>query len=390
MSWPPEMRAAIAKPVGTKRALALIALGALVPASARSATSWSLTPSVTVSERRDDNLFFRVEAPEKDWIMALQPGVLFSGTSLRWSVEARYSQVAERYADHPQLDTTSARQEAFLRWQSRATHTLDTSFSASYLQSTTASLLYQSNGLDLGRLPARRLQLTPALAQRFGGTTTLLADLTATRDEIVGAATLDSAIAGIRLDHRLSPRTLFSVRGQGRWYEPGVGAAFTSQLLAVGFRREIGRGLELSFDAGPSLSRGNLDAEWLSSLHARGRHGEWAIEWGQAQTPVIGAVTPVITQRLGASVSRVTRGLRARLAVDLLRNHGGVEAETVQASGEASLRLADPLAVALATAWSRQRGGFLAASPGQIRHLVTELRLVLEPQKRKGVDVDVR
>jgi hypothetical protein len=377
------------KPVWTEKAFPLIALCALAPASARSETRWGVAPSVIFSERHDDNLFSRAEAPERDWITGLEPGLLLSGRSQRWSLEARYRQMAERYADHPQLDTASARQEASLRWESRATRTLDTTLTASYLESTTASQLYQSSGLDFGRLPARRLQLIPALTQGLSATTTLLADLTATRDEIVGASTLDSAVAGIRLDHHVSPHTRLSVRGQARWYEPGEGAGFTSQLLALGYRREIGRSLELSLDAGPSLSRGNVGAEWLGSLHSRGRRGEWAIEWAQGEAPVIGAATQVVTRRLGASVSGSARALRGRLALDLLRNRGGVEAETVQASAEANLRLAEPLAVALGTAWSRQRGGSFAANPGDIRHLVTQLRVVLEPKRKRG-DVDVR
>jgi hypothetical protein len=374
----------------SEKALPLIALCALVPASARSETDWRLAPSVSLSQRSDDNLFSRPEAPQRDWITGLQPGLLLSGRSLRWSVEARYSQEAERYADHPQLDTASARQEASLRWESRTTRTLDTTFTATYLQTATASELYPSSGLDFGRLPVRRLQLTPAVAQQVTATTTLLADLTATRDEIVGASTLDSAVAGIRLDHHVSRRTQLAVRGQARWYEPGGGAGFTSQLLALGYRQEIGRGLELSFDAGPSFSRGNLAAEWLSSLHSRGRRAEWAIEWGQGQAPVIEAVTSVVTRRLGASVSGSARALSGRLALDFVRNRGGVEAEAVQASAGANLRLAEPLAVTLATAWSRQRGGSLTANRGDIRHLVTELRLVFRPRVRRGVDVDVR
>jgi Putative beta-barrel porin 2 len=366
-----------------------MALCALVPQSAHSETNWSVAPSVSVSERRDDNLFSRSEAPEQDWITELAPGLIVSGRSVRWSVEAGYRQQAERYADHPQLDTASARREASLRWESRATRTLDTTLTASYLQTTTASELYASSGLDFGRLPARRLQLTPALAQGLSRTTTLLADLTATRDEVVGISTLDSAVAGMRLNHRISPRGQLSVRGQARWYEPGEDPGFTSQLLAVGYRHEIGRGLELSFDVGPSFSRGDLGAEWLGSLHSRGRRAEWAIEWGQGENPVIGVATPVVTQRLGASVSGSARALRGRLALDLLKSRGGVEADTVQASAEANLRLAEPLAVTLATAWSRQRGGVRAANPGDIRHLVTELRLVVEPRRRRG-DVDVR
>src|SRR5258706_2681474 len=207
MSWPPEMRAGIANPGWTERAFPLIALCALVPASARSETSWNLAPSLALSQRRDDNLFSRAAAPEQDWITALQPGVLFEAGSLRWSLGAGYTQAAERYADNPSLDTMRARQEASLRWESRATRTLETTFTASYLQTTTASELYRSSGFDFGRLPARRLQLTPTLAQGLSETTTLLADLTATRDEIIGAAsTLDTALPGIRPNPPVSRR----------------------------------------------------------------------------------------------------------------------------------------------------------------------------------------
>lgn len=382
------MGAAIAGPAWEK-ALPLIALFALSPANARSET-WSVTPSVSLSQRHDDNLFSRPEAPARDWVTGLRPGVLFGGRSQRWLLEAFYGQEAERYADHPRLDTASARQEASLRWESRATRTLDATLSASYLQTTTASELYPASGLDFGRLPARRLQVTPTLAQRLSRNTTLLADLTATRDQIVGASTFDSAVTGIRVDHRISPRTRLTVRGQARWYEPGEGVGLTSQLLAVGYRQEIGRGLEVSVDAGPRLSRGELGAEWLGSLHSRGRRAEWAIEWGQGETPVVGAPSPVVTRRLGAAVAGSARALRGRLGLDLLESRGGVEADTVQASAEASLRLADPLLVALATVWTRQRGGSPTAAPGEVRHLVTELRLVLQPKRRREGDVDVR
>jgi hypothetical protein len=371
-----------------EKALPVIALCALVPTNARSETDWSVAPSVALSQRSDDNLFSSSVAPERDWITGLQPELLLSGRDQRWTIEARYRQEADRYADHPQLDTVSAREEASLRWESQTTRTLDTTLTASYLQTSTANELYPSSGLDFGRLPARRLQLTPAMAQQLGHTDTLLADFTATRDDIAGAS-LDSAVAGIRVDHRVSSRTQLSIRGQARWFEPSGDAAIRSQLLAVGYRQEIGRGLELSLDAGPNLSRDGVTAEWQSALSSRGRRTEWALEFGQGESPVIGATTLVVTRRLGASLSRSARALRGRLAVDLLRNRGGIEADSLQTSAEANLRLSEPLAVTLTTAWSRQRGSSLVAVSGDIRHLVTELRLVVQPSRRRGVDVDV-
>jgi hypothetical protein len=194
----------------------------------------------------------------------------------------------------------------------------------------------------------------------------------------------------MRLQRRLSPRAQLSIRSQARWYAPAEEADFTSQLLALGYRQQLGRSLELSLDAGPSLSRGELAAEWLGSLHSRGRRAEWAIEWGQGEAPVIGAATLVVTRRLGASVSGGGRALRGRLALDLLESWGGATAESVQASAEANLRLAEPLALALSTAWSRQRGGLLATERGEIRHLVTQLRLVFQPTPRREGDVDAR
>lgn len=371
------------------RALAMIGLyEALLPAPARG-QAWRWQPSVTMWERNDDNLFSRAQATEQDWITGLEPRLLLSHDHQRWSLQVQYGQAAERYAAHPRLDALAARQDGWLRWESRATRSLDASLTATYLRTATAGELYRSSGIDFGRVPARRLQLTPALAQRLSGVTTLSADVTATRDEVEGTGVLDSAVAGMRLDHRLSARALLSVRGETRWYDVGAGATRSSQLLALGYRRTLGRTLELGLDAGPRISGGAASAEWLGSLRSRGQRGEWAIECGQSEAPVVGAASGVVTRRVGASVSRSAGPLSGRVALDLLQSRGGLEARAWQASAAAFLRLGDPLAIALASSWSRQRSDSPAAIPGEVSHVVTELRLVLGPGRRRE-NVDVR
>jgi len=371
------------------KALALTSLcGSLLPGAAH-AQGWRWQSALVVAERGDDNLFARPVAPERDWITGVDAGLAVAGGGPRRSWQVHYRQGAERYAAHPELDTLDARRDAGLHWQARATRTLDASVSATYLRTASAGELYRSSGVDLGRLSARRLRVTTDLVRRLSARSTLSGGLAATRDEVEGAAALGGAVLALRLDHDRSPQTRLSVRTDARWYDLAPGSRVASQLVAVGCRRRVGPAVELGLDAGPRLGRGTASAEWLASLRTRGRRGEWTIEWGQGEVAVAGVTRPVVTQRLGTSLARSVGALDGRLALDLLRNSGGLETAAWQASAEARLRLADAFAIALAGAWSRQREGSPASAPGEVRHFVTELRLSARPGRRREI-ADVR
>jgi len=371
------------------KALAMTSLSAALLPAAAEAQSWRWQPSLAFGERSDDNLFARPAAPEHDWITGLEAGLLLTRDAAGRSFHVAYRQSAERYALHPTLDALDARQEGSLRWESRVSRSLAAGLTATYLRTASAGELYRSSGIDLGRIPARRLQLSPSLVRRLSERTTMGADATLTRDSVAGSAPLDGAVTGLRLEHRASPLARVTLRVQGRWYDAGPGRTVASQLVAAGYHRRLGRALELDLDAGPRLSRGVASAEWLAALGSRGRRGAWAAEWSQGEAAVVGAASTVVTRRLGAFVSRTMGPVEARLGLDSLQNHGGLETRAWQAAADARVRLGDSLALAAAAAWSRQRDDTPARAAGEVRHLVTELRLVLRPGSRREI-VDAR
>src|SRR5881409_1451400 len=71
--------------------------------------------ALSLSDVEDDNLFSTPrESRQGDSISRLTPEIKGGLRSARFSLAGRYSLEAERFADHPELDTTRARQTAWV------------------------------------------------------------------------------------------------------------------------------------------------------------------------------------------------------------------------------------------------------------------------------------
>src|SRR5688572_21632310 len=79
-----------------------------------SGADWFATPSLTVMQRHDDNLFFSATQPEADRVRHANAALEAGQESARWLLVTRVSSEAESYSEHEELDNERAREQAGL------------------------------------------------------------------------------------------------------------------------------------------------------------------------------------------------------------------------------------------------------------------------------------
>lgn len=82
--------------------LGVLMLGGNGPADAQG--RWVFTPSLTLAERYDDNLFGTAHGRDSDFITQITPGIALSYEGETFNVGASFSATGEIYADHSDLN----------------------------------------------------------------------------------------------------------------------------------------------------------------------------------------------------------------------------------------------------------------------------------------------
>ncbi len=195
-------------PVG---AYPLELLGLLAPPAQRGPVT--LTPSISVSEEYNDNLFFNNQDRQRDFITGFSPTITLFVNRPSYQVSGGYSFTAELYERESRLNNALNRQSFLASGLYRATPGLTLTASDTYALNRNTNLV-ASQGFATGRQeswsntfgPGLTWQMTPRTSLSLGATYGLLRFKGAATD---GAATArDSDTYGLQssLAHVLTPR----------------------------------------------------------------------------------------------------------------------------------------------------------------------------------------
>jgi hypothetical protein len=356
----------------------LLALAALAPGVARAAGHWRLQPTLTLSLRHDDNPFVEPERTEAAGNLGIEPSLVLLRHSSRARVSLHVAQAAERYADHPEIDTLGARQTLALRADAHVTRRWSAGLALSQLRTAAAAELDDASPIDLGRRAARRRQLAATTTYAVSRSATFTGELTATHDAVQGAAALSGTTGVLRVDQRGVHESRLSLLYQWRRHAGGGGGS-VSHRLGCGFERPLGRAIELAAEAGPRIARGGSGVEWMLRARLHTRRSEVRGEWSDGESAVVGRIAPAIVRRAGVSCATVAGVFHGRAALDRLRSRGGMEATLLRASFEVTYRPAAPVSVVAAASRSRQQDDLRDTRRGSVRRTVLELRVVVTP-----------
>jgi len=334
----------------------------LPPTAAPAQTGYYLTPSLSVAEVYDDNVFFAPSSREHDFLTRISPGLQAGYQSTPLTVTGGYSFDSEIYRRHPELTTAQMRQRGSIDVKASPNPVLTLSGSVAYFQTKTPVELNLETGLAARRVLAERYTANPAFTYRYDALTTAKGDYTYAKDLLAGGVTIDSHIENLTLDRRLTPRDTVGPGYIGRQFAFAGFPALSSHAATLGWSHELTPLTAFTLRGGPRVTEGTVDRlpEASASIRRTLKSGEVSLAYASTLATVIGQSAAATAQGVTGTA---TVELLAKLKLSAAPAYYRVSSDAFKASVyavtlEASQQLTKTLALAATYQFSLQRGSF--------------------------------
>src|SRR5213593_3369448 len=278
----------------------------LIPTTAAPAqTGYYLTPSLSVAEVYDDNVFYTTSPRTHDFLTRISPGLKAAYQSAPLTVEGSYTFDSEIYSRRTELTTPQMRQRGLIELKATPIQVLTLSVSGAYYQTRTPQELNLTTGLAATRVRAERYTTNPGFTYRFDPLTTAKGDYTFSKDLLAGGITIDSHIENLTLDHRLSPRDTVGPGYIGRQFAFAGFPALTSHAFTLGWSHELTPLTTFTLRGGPRWTEGTVDRlpEASASISHKLKSGELSLAYASILTTVFGLTNSVKSQSITATAT---------------------------------------------------------------------------------------
>lgn len=357
--------------------LALTILGGvLAPTVAFTQAGFYVTPSASVTEVYDDNLFSTSSQREKDFISRFSPGILAGYQSTPLTLLGRYTFDAEVYADHPELNDAQVRQEASLDFRYLPIPVLTLGVKAAYLATQTPQEFNVQTGVAAGRAGAKRYTVNPSISYRYDPLTAGTMDYAFTRDELAGGISTETHNVNLGLDRRITGQDTGKFGYNLRRFAFGDDTTM-SHAFTLGWTREFTPLTSITLRGGPRVSDGTVDPEVSASIRHRLRRGELSFTYARSQTTAVGQAGTVNTEILAASATyQLLRFLSIGAAPSFIRStRASAEVKVYLVNLDVTYQITKWLSLVGSYQFSLQQGS-LEGRDEKIPHNVVLLRLV--------------
>jgi len=275
---------------------ALVLLGAVVvPTIVLAQAGLYLTPSFSITEAYNNNIFYTSSDRKADFLTRFSPGVLAGYESVPLTLLGGYTFDTEMFARLAELNTATARQKATISFRYLPTRLLNLSAKGEYAETQTPGELNVLSGLPAGRVRAQRFLLDPSIAYRFDPLTTGTLGYTFTRDEVRSAVTTDTHTVKAALNRQITSRDAGEFEYTSNSFVFGVGGTTKAHVFTLGWTRELTPLLSFTLRAGPRFSDGSVNPEVSATIRRKLKAGEVSLVSSRSQTTVIGEAATVTT-----------------------------------------------------------------------------------------------
>lgn len=353
-----------------------------------------VTPSLSVGEVYDDNLFFAPTSQrEEDWFTRVSPGILAGYQSTPLTLIGRYTFDSEVYNKHPELTTVQMRQNGSIELKSKQSPSLSLSAIGAYFQTRTPFELNTLTGVAVRRIRADRYSANPAFEYRPDPLTKATGDYLYSKDLMVGFITIDSHITNLGLDRRITAHDTVGPGYIGRHFEFAGFGSTTSHAFTLGWSRDLTSHTKVSLRAGPRFIAGALDSEpeALASISYKLGRRALSFTYSNILTTVIGQAGVAKAESFGIDGSyEFLEHLKLSVAPTLYKITSQTFKITVYALNfEGTYQMTDALALKGSYQFSFMEGGFNpltgpAVGDVGILHNIFWFRLVLSFPERLG------
>jgi hypothetical protein len=317
--------------------LAGLVLGAVVcllgHGSASAQAGFYVTPSFSVSEEFDDNVFVSTTSPRSDFITRFTPGVELGYRSEPFTLLVSSSIDAEIYADNTELSDPANRKRAALALKYSPYRLLTLGLDVTYLDTQDPSQVVPLTGIQLGRRHATELLVSPTAVYNLTPTTTLRAGYSFEHDTVEGDPNNTSHRIRLGLAHQFAPTDTGLIGYRLGIYETeGFATTFVTNTPTVGWIHQFTPQTTLTVEGGPRfVTDGGTSVE--PDVHARIEHQfrlfRAALDFLRTEAVVVGR--PGIQELesvTGLIEAEPIRLLKVRFEPGYYRTFGGVDPTT--------------------------------------------------------------
>lgn len=311
--------------------LALASAIAGIPAAALAQTGWVFTPSFTLAEEFDDNVFVSTTDPQWDFITRFTPGVQLGYRSAPFTLLASSSIDAEIYANNPELSDAANRKRAALELKYLPFRLLTVSLNVTYFETQTPSELVPTTGLQLGRTKATQLAVIPAASYQITSVDTATGSYAFFRDTLEGGLDNDTHRVKLGYARQLTPRDTGFINYRLHVFESQDNPTTITNTPTLGWKRQLTPNTVLTLEGGPRFVSGGpsfiddtVEPEAHASLEHSFKLAKLALEYHRTEAIVVGRPGKVELESLSGSFEiEPVRLLKLRFQPGYYRTFGG-------------------------------------------------------------------
>lgn len=287
--------------------LALAAVAVLATASvARGQAGWYVTPSLSVSERFEDNVFRSSSDREHDFITNITPGLRLAYQSDPLTLTLAYSTTYAKFVEHPELDNFGNSQSgtfAFNYIPGQAPWTL--SLNASYISTENRGELDPA-AVEEGRLVTTVASVGGSATYKFTPSTSIVGRVSHARVEVEGLATSETSGAGLSLKHQFTQNDTGSLNYSFDLFQSDTREDRTSHVLGVGYDRQLHEDLTAGLSVGVRVTDGKVTPDVGANLNGSIRPIQGlslSASYADTVRVVVGEADPVQTRTLALTAT---------------------------------------------------------------------------------------
>jgi hypothetical protein len=311
--------------------LALVGVIAGVPAAALAQTGFIFTPSFTLAEEFDDNVFVSTTDPKSDFITRFTPGVQIGYRSEPFTLLASSSIDAEIYVKNPELSDAANRKRAALEMKYLPFRLLTLYLNVTYFETNTPSDLVPTTGLQLGRTRATQLAIIPGASYQITSVDTATASYAFFHDTAEGGVDNDTHRVKLGYARQVTPLDTGSINYRLHVFENEGGPTTITNSPTLGWKRQLAPNTVLTLEAGPrfvsggpSFTADTVEPEAHASLEHSFKLAKAALEYHRTEAVVVGRPGKVELESVSGSFEiEPVRLLKLRFQPGYYRTFGG-------------------------------------------------------------------
>ncbi len=366
------------KPLASVAVVAAVLAGA--PALAEAQAGWYVTPSFTLTEEYDDNVFGVPTNKRSDFITRFTPGLTAGYRSEPLTLLGSYSLGAEVFANNTDLNGVN-RHQAGLESRYLPTPLTTLALNATYreIESTTQFIATEPETrvpiLELGRRRSSLIEAAPSVAHQFTPLTSGDASYAYARSDVSGGFVDTTHQGRLRLIRQLTPLDQGTVTYRIRQFESNRAESITSHAATLGWRRQFTPNTVLSLEAGPRFSNGDVGAEAAASLEHRFQQATLTLAYSRTETIAVGR-SGAVTADTGSGSLRFEPFKATHVA--LVASVARLSDDNDSTFRDVTLYRAGATATYALTKWLTLRGSYgfsLQEADETIRHHIVSISL---------------